>query len=151
MNHRVRNVTQWVLSTRCPYIAFCVVVGFEVAVDACGKSVSPDVKLSPAVQKWVVDVLLDYPCAAKGSIVSFLNDWLNLLKVFSNLNAIPTVCLFTRLYNPHVCIFSHVSIVVLSELFKSWLIHSVLNVECNWQRQVWVHPIAFVVFLQISE
>ena len=50
VDHWVRDVSKAERPARCPYVALSVIVGLEVAVDACGEGVGSNVKLSLLVE-----------------------------------------------------------------------------------------------------
>ena len=98
-----------------------IIISFEVAIDTSAHGICANIKLSSIVQKRVVDILLDYAGSLPRLGTLFYNSF-NIIVFFCNLYALPTICVLSRFYDPHVELIVVLPVlIVVSELSEVWV------------------------------
>ena len=121
MNHAIVDIVQVEFSTRSSNVSLLVVISFKVAIDTCSHGICANIELSSVVQKRVVDILLHYA----GSFPRFsalFYDSFDIIVFFCNLDPLPSICVLSRFYNPHIQLIVVLPIlVVVSKLSEVWI------------------------------
>ena len=110
VNKAVVQIMHWILATWCSKVALFVQISLEVSVLSRHQSKCTNVKLTAVDEERVVDVLLK-DASPLNPISSIFYYILNLLKLFSDLNSLPLIRVFTWFDDPNV-LGCHLGVVV---------------------------------------
>ena len=136
VNHPIRQIKKWKLTTRRSQIALLVIVGFVIAIMTGGHAEGADVKLPTMNQEWIVDVLLDDAGFLGGARI-IRNNLLQLMPLFRNLNSHPSVRALARLGYPNIILVGMFFIILLKG-YKIWVIETLFDMKSYRQ---WVEGV----------
>ena len=102
MDQAIVKIVHVVFVGTCSDIPFVKNISFGVAADRAHNGKCPDIKFSPVDQQWVMDILLNYTGPSFIRLIGFCNNFHDFIKIFGYLDAISTICVFSRFYDPGV-------------------------------------------------
>lgn len=102
MDELIGNIVESILSATGSNIAILITVTLHATIDACKKPKASEIKLSLVYQQGIVNILLNDKCAVSIFLRWTSNYRLNLPDCFHNRDALASIAVFTRFYDPSI-------------------------------------------------
>ena len=125
MDKTVIKLVKIKFETTCPQIPFLVPVSLQDAIDACKEHKVTDIKFSSVIEEGSSDVGLDYIGFGLPILMFFLLDEGWNITELSQIDAIPSVGIFSWLDNPQLILILFVFPQKLLELWIFCVLHVV--------------------------
>ena len=118
MYELVSHVVEGIFSATGTNIAILITVALHAAIDTCKKPKASEIKLSFVDQQGIINILLNDKCAVSIFLRRTSNYRLNFSNCFHNCDALTSIAILTRLYDPSVLWYSK----LLVNLFYGFLV-----------------------------
>ena len=112
MHQFITEIIDGVFSARCSQVPLVININLDVPIYWGHENKCPDIEFPSVDEEWVVDILLDN-ASATAPRGWFFDNISNFIKVFSDLNPVTSVCIFTRFYDPNI-LGRHRGLIVLN-------------------------------------